>query len=152
MTDGDLLTIGDAATRLGIATSTLRFYEDQGLITSHRTLGGQRRYGRDVLRRVSFVRAAQQVGLPLREIANSLSSLPPERAPTKDEWERIAETWRPRLDEQIRTLVGIRDRLTLCIGCGCQTLDSCEVFNPDDKAGDDGPGAHFLAADDPDLD
>lgn len=145
MTDDDrVLSIGEAAARLGVATSTLRFYEDQELIVSNRTSGGQRRYARDVLRRVSFIRAAQQVGLPLSEIRESLDSLPEDRAPTKDEWERFAEAWRPRLDAQISTLEGIRDRLTSCIGCGCQTLDSCEIFNPGDIAGDEGPGARYL--------
>lgn len=145
MTDDDrVLSIGEAAARLGVATSTLRFYEDQELIVSNRTSGGQRRYARDVLRRVSFIRAAQQVGLPLTEIRESLDSLPEDRAPTKDEWERFAEAWRPRLDAQISTLEGIRDRLTSCIGCGCQTLDSCEIFNPGDIAGDEGPGARYL--------
>ncbi|MFT7600372.1 MAG: MerR family redox-sensitive transcriptional activator SoxR [Acidimicrobiales bacterium] len=145
--DDDQMTIGEAAKRLGVATSALRFYEDKGLISAHRTVGGQRRYARDVLRRVSFIRAAQQVGLPLSEIGESLATLPPERAPTKEEWERIADSWRPRLDEQIRTLVGIRDKLAQCIGCGCQSLDACEVFNPGDVAGQDGPGARFLATD-----
>ena len=144
MTDENLLTIGEAAARLGVAASTLRFYEAKHLIVSVRTDGGQRRYARDVLRRVSFVRAAQQVGLPLQEIRESLSTLPPERAPTKEEWERLAEAWRPRLDTQIQTLESIRDRLALCIGCGCQSLDSCQIFNPNDVAAEQGPGAHFL--------
>lgn len=142
----DFLTIGQAAARLGVATSTLRFYEDRELIVSTRTSGGQRRYARDVLRRVSFVRAAQQVGLPLREIRDSLQQLPPERAPTVEEWEAFAESWRPRLAEQIQLLESIRDRLGKCIGCGCQTLDSCSIFNPDDVAASDGPGARFLIA------
>lgn len=140
----DHLTIGEAAARLGIATSALRFYETKGLIQSERTDGGQRRYARDVLRRVSFIRAAQQVGLPLREVRDSLETLPPDRAPTKTEWEAFAELWRPRLAQQIQRLEGIRDRLSECIGCGCQTLDSCAIFNPDDKAGSQGPGAHYL--------
>ena len=138
------LTIGQASERLGLATSALRFYEDKGLISSLRTVGGQRRYARDVLRRVSFIRAAQQVGLPLAEIKTSLDALPAHRAPTQEEWQRLAEAWRPLLDEQIATLVGIRDRLAGCIGCGCQSLDSCDVFNPDDVAAKRGPGAHFL--------
>ncbi len=138
------LTIGETAHRLGIATSALRFYENRGLIVSSRTVGGQRRYARDVLRRVSFIRAAQQVGLTLREIAEGLNSLPPDRAPTLEEWEVFATAWRPRLDEQIQTLEGIRDRLTSCIGCGCQTLDSCQIFNPDDVAAREGPGARYL--------
>lgn len=143
----DLLTIGQAAARLGVATSALRFYEERGLIVSVRTEGGQRRYARDVLRRVSFVRAAQRVGLQLREIQESLQQLPPERAPTKEEWEAFAESWRPRLADQISLLEGIRDRLGQCIGCGCQTLDSCSIFNPDDKAASEGPGARFLTLD-----
>lgn len=138
------LTVGEAARRLGVKTSTLRFYEDQGLITSERTVGNQRRYARDVLRRVSFIRAAQQVGLHLREIRDSLRTLPPDRAPTQEEWAAFAEAWRPRLDHQIRTLEGIRDRLASCIGCGCQTLDSCHVFNPGDIAAEEGPGARYL--------
>lgn len=140
----DHLTIGETADRLGIKTSALRFYEDQGLIASTRTSGGQRRYARDVLRRVSFIRAAQQVGLHLREVKVGLETLPADRAPTKEEWEQFAEAWKPRLDEQIRTLEGIRDRLASCIGCGCQTLDSCKIFNPDDIAGREGPGARYL--------
>ncbi len=145
MTDLDeYLTIGQAAERLGLATSALRFYEDKGLISSLRTVGGQRRFARDVLRRVSFIRAAQQVGLPLADIKASLDALPVHRAPTQDEWQRLAEAWRPRLDAQIATLVGIRDRLAGCIGCGCQSLDSCEIFNPGDVAAEQGPGAHFL--------
>lgn len=140
----EYLTIGEAARRLGIKTSALRFYEDQGLITSERTGGNQRRYARDVLRRVSFIRAAQEVGLHLREIRDSLQTLPPDRAPTQEEWAAFAEAWRPRLDHQIRTLEGIRDRLASCIGCGCQTLDSCHIFNPDDIAAEEGPGARYL--------
>ncbi len=140
----EFLTIGEAAARLGINTSALRFYEDHGLITSERSEGGQRRYARDILRRVSFIRAAQQVGLHLKEIRAHLQTLPPDRAPTKEEWAAFAEEWRPRLNEQIKTLVGIRDRLTTCIGCGCQTLDDCQVFNPDDKVAALGPGAHYL--------
>ncbi len=138
------LTIGAAAQRLGLATSTLRFYESKGLIVSTRTSGGQRRYARDVLRRVSFIRAGQQVGLHLGEIRSSLGSLPEDRAPTVEEWERFADAWRPRLEAQIRVLEGMRDRLAMCIGCGCQTLESCHIFNPGDIAAEQGPGAHFL--------
>ena len=140
----ELLTIGHAADRLGLATSALRFYEDKRLISSVRTVGGQRRYARDVLRRVSFIRAAQEVGLALSEIKERMDALPAHRAPTQDEWQQLAEAWRPRLEEQIATLNGIRDRLAGCIGCGCQSLDSCAVFNPGDVAAEQGPGAHFL--------
>ncbi|MEM7325472.1 MAG: redox-sensitive transcriptional activator SoxR [Actinomycetota bacterium] len=146
MTDApeEEMTIGEAARRIGITTSALRFYERNGLISSRRTSGGQRRYGRDVLRRVAFIRAAQSVGLKLAEIRESLGELPEDRAPTRDEWEEFAVIWRPRLDQQIAVLEAIRDRLSACIGCGCQTLDACGVFNPGDKAGQQGPGAHYL--------
>jgi MerR family redox-sensitive transcriptional activator SoxR len=138
------MTIGETASRIGISTSALRFYEDHGLIVSRRTAGGQRRYARDVLRRVAFVRAAQSVGLKLAEIKESLDELPDDRAPTKDEWEDFAGRWRPRLDHQIAVLEAIRDKLSACIGCGCQTLDACDIFNPGDKAAQQGPGAHYL--------
>jgi MerR family transcriptional regulator, redox-sensitive transcriptional activator SoxR len=143
------MTIGETARRGGLSTSALRFYEDNGLIASHRTAGGQRRYGRDVLRRVAFIRAAQSVGLKLAEIRESLDDLPADRAPTKDEWEHFATSWRPRLDQQIAVLEAIRDRLSMCIGCGCQTLDACDVFNPGDRAAEQGPGAHFLIPEPP---
>lgn len=144
----DEMTIGETATRIGITTSALRFYEEHGLITSRRTAGGQRRYARDVLRRVAFIRAAQSVGLKLAEIRDSLEELPDDRAPTKDEWEEFAAQWRPRLDHQIAVLEAIRDKLSMCIGCGCQTLDACDIFNPGDKAAEQGPGAHYLLSND----
>jgi MerR family redox-sensitive transcriptional activator SoxR len=143
------MTIGEAARRGGISTSALRFYEEHGLITSRRTGGGQRRYTRDVLRRVAFIRAAQSVGLKLAEIRESLEDLPDDRAPTKDEWEHFAALWRPRLEHQIAVLEAIRDKLSACIGCGCLTLDSCAVFNPGDRAAERGPGAHYLLPGDP---
>lgn len=138
------MTIGETARRGGLATSTLRFYEQRGLISSRRTAGGQRRYSRDVLRRVAFIRAAQSVGLDLAEIKESLDDLPADRAPTKEEWERFATLWRPRLDRQIAMLEAIRDRLSACIGCGCQSLDACDVFNPGDRAAEKGPGPQYL--------
>ncbi len=144
----DEMTIGETARRIGVSTSALRFYEENGLISSRRTSGGQRRYARDVLRRVAFIRAAQSVGLKLAEIRESLDELPDDRAPTKDEWEDFAGRWRPRLDHQIAVLEAIRDKLSACIGCGCQTLDACEIFNPGDKAGQQGPGAHYLLGND----
>lgn len=137
----DELTIGEAADRIGIATSALRFYEDRGLIQSRRTEGGQRRYARDVLRRVAFIRAAQSVGLSLTEIAEDLSRLPADKAPTKSDWARFGTQWQPRIEAQIRTLELLRDNLTSCIGCGCLSLDNCALFNPDDEAAAEGPEA-----------
>ena len=139
-----LLTIGETAERAGVATSALRFYEREGLITSARTDGGQRRYERDVLRRVAFVRAAQRVGLTLDEIRDSLASLPEGRTPTARDWERLSRSWRPILDARIAELERLRDRLDACIGCGCLSLKTCALSNPGDAAAKLGPGARWL--------
>jgi MerR family transcriptional regulator, redox-sensitive transcriptional activator SoxR len=138
------LTIGALATRTGVSASALRFYEDVGLIHSTRSLGGQRRYPRDVIRRVSFVRVAQQVGLSLDEIRTALHSLPDRRTPTERDWQRLSASWRPRLDAQIELLERLRDRLDGCIGCGCLSLRFCRMLNPDDQAGLQGAGPRYL--------
>lgn len=140
----DLLTIGELAQRAGVAHSALRFYEGHGLIESTRTVGNQRRYQRTTLRRVAFIRSAQRVGLTLGEIREALESLPHGRTPNRADWERLAQDWRPRLNEQIRRLEELRDRLDVCIGCGCLSLSSCGLSNPDDQAGNEGDGAVFL--------
>jgi MerR family transcriptional regulator, redox-sensitive transcriptional activator SoxR len=139
-----LLTIGQLSERSGIATSALRFYEDRGLIHSQRTLGNQRRYAKLTLRRVAFVRAAQQIGLSLDEIKEALDSLPQDRTPTKADWTRLSKQWRPRLDEQIARIERLRDQLDGCIGCGCLSLKNCSLYNPDDAAGAAGVGAVLL--------
>ena len=135
------LSVGEAAARIGVSSSALRFYEKVGLIAASRTSGGQRRYPRDVLRRVAFIRGAQSVGMKLEEIKAAIDHLPPDRAPTKEEWHELSELWRPELEAKIATLEAIRDRLDSCIGCGCQSLDSCSIFNPDDIASAKGPGS-----------
>ena len=140
----DLLTIGELSARAGVSTSALRFYDSQGLITASRTSGNQRRYQRSVLRRVSFVRSAQRVGLTLEEIKQALATLPDERTPTRADWERLSRQWRDRLDERIRELEALRDKLASCIGCGCLSLDRCALSNPADMAALQGPGAVFL--------
>jgi MerR family redox-sensitive transcriptional activator SoxR len=140
----DSLTIGALSERTGVATSALRYYESEGLIHARRSSGGQRRYDRDVLRRVAFIRTAQQVGLTLDEIRASMASLPDNRTPTKRDWERLSAGWRPRLDEQIEMLERLRDRLTNCIGCGCLSLRSCRLYNPDDQVAARGPGPVLL--------
>ena len=141
----DLLTIGEVAARSGFATSALRYYEREGLIEASRTSGGQRRYPRSVLRRLAFVRAASNVGLSLDEVRTALSALPAGRAPTKADWRRLSDSWRHRLDEQIAALQDLRDGLTGCIGCGCLSLRTCRLSNPQDVAGASGPGARYLA-------
>ncbi len=138
------LTIGALSERAGVAASALRFYESEGLIHAARSEGGQRRYTRDTLRRVAFIRVAQQVGLRLDEIRVALESLPENRTPTAKDWERLSTSWRPRLDAQIALLERLRDRLGGCIGCGCLSLRFCKLLNPDDRAGDRGPGPRHL--------
>jgi len=142
------LTIGELSERTGVASSALRFYEAQRLITAKRTDGGQRRYARDTLRRVSFVRIAQQVGLSLDEIRIALSSLPQGRTPTPQDWERLSTSWRPRLEAQIAMLERLRDRLSGCIGCGCLSLKVCQLANPGDAAAALGPGPRWILGDD----
>lgn len=141
-------SVGEVAQRAGVATSALRFYEDHGLIRSERNESGHRRYHADVLRRVSFIRTAQRVGLSLAEIGDALASLPDHRTPTARDWDRLATSWRPRLDEQIAVLTRMRDQLDGCIGCGCLSLTSCGLWNPDDAAADLGTGPRYLLSDD----
>jgi MerR family transcriptional regulator, redox-sensitive transcriptional activator SoxR len=139
-----LLTIGEVANRTGLATSAIRFYDSRGLIGATRTEAGQRRFRRDVLRRIAFIRVAQRVGLSLEEIEEALSELPLERAPSRSDWGRLSRRWRGRLDERIRLLEGLRDGLVECIGCGCLSLRRCWLYNPDDRAGALGPGPRYL--------
>jgi len=142
-----LMTIGELAERAGVATSAIRFYESRGLIGSTRTTGNQRRYERSTLRRVAFIRTAQRVGLTLEEIGEALATLPDGRTPTKADWHRLSQAWKPRLDAQIRRLELLRDRLEGCIGCGCLSLRSCTLTNPGDDLADLGPGAVLLDPD-----
>ncbi len=141
------LTIGALSERTGVATSALRFYEQEGLIHAGRSAGGQRRYTRDTLRRVSFIRIAQQVGLSLDEVGTALSSLPDGRTPNPRDWERLSTSWRPRIEAQIALLERLRDRLTGCIGCGCLSLRACHLANPDDTAAALGPGPRWILGD-----
>jgi MerR family transcriptional regulator, redox-sensitive transcriptional activator SoxR len=141
------LTIGDVASRSGVAPSALRFYEDQGLIVSRRTSGNQRRYERAVLRRIALIQAGRAAGIPLERIGAALATLPAHRTPTRRDWERLSRAWREDIDRRIVTLEALRNRLTTCIGCGCLSIDACELLNPDDEASELGSGAHFLRRD-----
>ena len=143
----DTLSIGEVASRSGIAASALRFYEDAGLVHAGRSEGGQRRYERDVLRRLAFIRVAQRVGLTLDEIRAALSTLPDQRTPTAKDWARLSRAWKPRLDEQIAVLSALRDQLSSCIGCGCLSLRACALYNPDDGAAALGTGPRYLLGD-----
>ncbi|MBI3231139.1 MAG: redox-sensitive transcriptional activator SoxR [Burkholderiales bacterium] len=139
-----LLNIGEVAQRAGVASSALRYYEEQGLITSCRSAGKQRQFKRDVLRRIAFIRAAQAAGLRLDEIKAALASLPEQRTPTPQDWQKIASRWQPLLQQKIDTLVALRDKLSSCIGCGCLSLEKCALYNPEDKIARFGNGALYL--------
>ena len=138
------LTIGEVASRSGVATSALRFYEEQGLIVSRRTAGNQRRYERPVLRRIAVIQAGRAAGIPLEQIRATLATLPAHRTPTRRDWQKLSRGWREDIDQRIATLEALRDRLTTCIGCGCLSIDACELLNPDDEAAEVGSGAHYL--------
>lgn len=141
------LTIGQVAERSGLAHSALRFYEDRGLITSTRTAGNQRRYHREVLRRLAFIRIAQRVGLSLDDIGDALDSLPDQRTPDHDDWQQLSQNWGTELDERIRLLTALRDQLSSCIGCGCLSLERCKLYNPDDAAAELGTGPRYMLGD-----
>jgi MerR family redox-sensitive transcriptional activator SoxR len=141
------LTVGQLAERSGVAISALHFYERQGLINSRRTEGNQRRYRRDTLRRVAFIRVAQRVGMSLAEIKSALDELPDGRPPGKDDWQQLSNSWRSELDHRIAQMHKLRDELTSCIGCGCLSLDTCKLFNPEDTLSEDGAGPRRLLVD-----
>ena len=141
------LTIGELATRSGVATSALRFYESRGLISAERTEGNQRRFPRATLRRVAVIRAAQSLGLSLGEITEALDSLPDGRTPNKRDWERLSNAWRRGLERRIVELEQLRDELTECRGCGCLSLRTCALFNTGDRMASRGSGPRYLLGD-----
>jgi MerR family redox-sensitive transcriptional activator SoxR len=139
------LTVGQVAARAGVAVSALHFYEARGLIRSHRTAGNQRRYRRDVLRRVAIIKVAQEVGLSLADIASALDSLPESRTPTRQDWNLLSTGWRDDLDRRINQLRKLRDGLSDCIGCGCMSIDKCPLRNREDRLAGEGSGPRRLA-------
>jgi len=143
----DQLPIGEIARRCGVATSALRFYEDRGLIHSQRTSSGHRRYGRSVIRRISFILFAQKIGLSLEEIGAALAKLPTHRVPTGRDWSRLSSPWMERIEERIEELEGLKKGLGQCIGCGCLSLARCKLANPGDRAGRRGPGPRYWLVD-----
>lgn len=134
------LSVGEVASRSGVAVSALHFYERKGLIRSLRTAGNQRRFSRDVLRRLAVIRVAQRVGMPLEAVATAFAALPDDKTPTKAEWAKMSALWRGELDQRIAQLLLLRDQLTDCIGCGCLSLKRCRLANPGDALGDQGDG------------
>lgn len=141
---GHELTVGEVAKRSGVAVSALHFYEARGLIRSHRSAGNQRRYARDVLRRVAVIRIAQEVGISLADIGAALAELPDGRTPTREDWSLLSTAWRKDLDHRIEQLKKLRDGLTDCIGCGCMSIDKCPLRNREDRLARKGPGPRRL--------
>lgn len=140
-------TVGELAERTGVATSALRFYEERGLISSVRNTAGHRRFQRAMTRRVAFIVFAQRVGLSLEEIGQELAKLPSDHVPREADWARLTTTWTSRIDERIREMQRLRDSLTSCIGCGCLSLQTCAVMNPQDQCGQHGSGPRFWKGD-----
>lgn len=138
------LSVGQVAKRSGVAVSALHFYEQKGLIHSWRNAGNQRRFKRDVLRRVSIIKAAQKLGITLEQIKQAFASLPNERTPTKDDWSVLSAHWHQLLDHRINQLTQLRDNVSACIGCGCLSLTSCPLYNEEDKLAELGEGSHLL--------
>lgn len=139
-----ILSVGQVAKRTGVAVSALHFYEQKGLIRSWRNSGNQRRFKREVLRRISIIKAAQKLGISLEQIKQAFASLPNERTPTKDDWTQLSSHWHQLLDQRISQLTQLRDNVTDCIGCGCLSLKACPLYNEDDKLAELGEGAHLL--------
>ena len=147
MPDTKLLSIGQLSARTGLSVSAIRFYETKELVTPIRNAGGQRRFARAEIRRLAFVQIAQRLGFPLTDIQRELAALPRGRAPTKADWARISDGFRTVLDARIETLTRMRDRLDGCIGCGCLSLESCELYNPGDRAARLGSGPRYVLGD-----
>lgn len=138
------LSVGDVARRSGLAVSALHFYEAEGLIRSHRTGGNQRRYAREVLRRVAIIKVAQRAGIPLKTIREAFRALPQERTPTVADWTRLSSAWKQELERRIDRLTRLRDHLNGCIGCGCLSVRDCPLHNPLDRLAEEGPGPRLL--------
>jgi len=145
-TEGQL-SIGELAERTGLAVSAIRFYESKGLVAPSRNQGGQRRFERSDIRRLSFVLIAQTLGFSLAEIDAALASLPDRRTPNQRDWERLSAKFRQKIEERIDGLTSLRERLSSCIGCGCLSLARCRIYNPDDRASERGSGPRYLLGD-----
>ena len=144
MDRNDLLPIGELARRTGLAVSAIRYYEDKGLVQALRTSGNQRRFLRSDIRRLSFILIAQKLGLGLTQIEDELSKLPQGRTPTVSDWQRISRSLRTEIDARIQLLNRTRTKLDECIGCGCLSLQRCQLYNRDDRAGAAGPGPRYV--------
>lgn len=143
----EMLSIGKLASRTGLSITAIRFYEDEGLVRAQRNAGGQRRFSRGDIRRLSFVKICQGLGFSLADVRQALSGLPDGRTPTKRDWEKLSREFSKDIDERIDALTQLRDTLTGCIGCGCLSLAKCRLYNPDDKAASLGAGPRYLMGD-----
>lgn len=141
------LSVGEVAARSGVAVSAIHFYETKGLIRSSRSNGNQRRYPREILRRIAVIKTAQRVGIPLSEVRDALNALPQERTPTAADWRKLSTRWRAELDSRIHKLTQLRDALDSCIGCGCLSLSDCPLRNPSDALAEEGSGPRLLGDD-----
>ena len=141
----DWLSIGELSRRSGVAVSALRYYEQLGFIHAERTTGNQRRYPRHMLRRVSLVTVAKRLGIPLTDVQTALAEVPLDRVPTQADWQRASRVWKTTLEERRRSIERLERELSGCIGCGCLSLRSCALLNPNDELGADGPGARRLS-------
>ena len=144
MRANDVMTIGELADRTGLSVSTIRFYEERGLVAPFRSSGNQRRFLRSDIRRLSFIRIAQRLGLSIESISDELAKLPHGRTPNASDWRKISNTMRGLLDERIAVLIRMRDRLDGCIGCGCLSLKKCQLYNPEDRAAALGNGPRYV--------
>ncbi|WP_420336878.1 redox-sensitive transcriptional activator SoxR [Roseibium sp.] len=151
MKGSDLLSIGELADRTGLSVSAIRFYEEKGLVHPARNSGGQRRFMRADIRRLSFALVAQEFGFTISEIASRLAQLPEGRAPNKADWSRMSREFRKHLDERIEKMTALRDKLDACIGCGCLSMKSCSLYNAGDAAARHGRGPRYLLGDTPDF-
>ncbi len=147
MQAADLLTIGQVADRTGLAVSAVRFYADEGLVEAHRTSAGHRMFRRAEIRRLSFILIAQKLGYTLGEIGEQLAELPTGRTPTERDWERLGKRFSTDLTERIDQLAELRDKLSACIGCGCLSLERCQLYNPEDRIASRGVGPRYLLGD-----
>ncbi|WP_240609819.1 redox-sensitive transcriptional activator SoxR [Billgrantia endophytica] len=138
------LSVGEVAERSGLAVSAIHFYESKGLIRSRRNAGNQRRFSRDVLRRVAIIKVAQRTGISLAEVRDAFETLPASRAPTAADWQRLSASWRQGLDDRIARLTRLRDQLDHCIGCGCLSMNDCPLRNPEDELAEEGSGPRLL--------
>jgi MerR family redox-sensitive transcriptional activator SoxR len=143
-----VLTVGEVAKRAGVSVATLHFYEQKGLIYSQRNAGNQRRYSREVLRRVAIIKVAQRTGIPLEQIGKALAVLPQGKNADQQDWQKLSEQWKAELDLRIAQLTDLRDQLSMCIGCGCLSMTHCPLRNPQDKLAAQGTGAHFYPVED----